>query len=69
MRIRIRARDPDLEARCFRGGGRRRDQTDGCSAVFQAPGDGDGGPEVFDKAFVAVYGRGEEGHDVRQTVE
>ena len=69
MRIRIRARDSNLEARCFGRRGRWRDEADGSSAVFEAPGNGDGGPEVFDEAFVAVYRWGEEGHYVGQTVE
>lgn len=69
MGIRIRARDADLEPRGFRRGRGRRDEPDGCGAVFQAPGDGDGGPEVFDQALVAIYGGGEEGHDVWEAVE
>ena len=37
--------------------------------MFQAPGDGDGRPEVFDEALVAVYCGREERHHVGQTVE
>lgn len=69
MRIGVRARDSDFEARGFGRGGGWRDQPDGCGAVFEPPGDGDGGPEVFDEALVAVYRWGEEGHYVWKTVE
>lgn len=69
MGIRIRACDADLEAGGFWGGGRRGDEPDGGGAVLEAPGDGDGRPEVLDEALVGVYGGGEEGHDVWEAVE
>lgn len=69
MRIRIRAGNPDLESRGFRGRGGRRDEADRRGAVLEAPGDGDWSPEVFDETLVAVYCGGEEGHDVWEAVE
>ena len=37
--------------------------------MLEAPGDGDGGPEVLDEALVAVDRGGDDGHDVREAVE
>lgn len=69
MGIRIRACDADLKARGFRRGCRRGDESYGGGAVLEAPGDGDGRPEVLDEPLVGVYGGGEEGHDVWEAVE
>ena len=65
----ICARDADLEAGGFGWGDRWGDQSDRGGAVFKAPGDGDGGPEVLDEPFVRIDGRSDDGHDVREPGE
>lgn len=69
MRVRIRTRDADLKARSGRFGGGWGDESDASGAVLEAPGDGNGGPEVLDEALVAVHCGCEDGHDVGEAVE
>lgn len=63
------ARHADFEARALGRAGGRGDQTNRCGAVLQAPGHCHRCPEIFDKAFVAVHRRRDDGHDIRQTLQ
>ena len=67
--IGVGAADADFEACCFGAGGGRGNESDGCGAVLETPGNRDGGPEVLDEAFVGVDGGSEDGHDVWKAVK
>src|SRR5690242_19321914 len=69
VRVCVCAGDADLEAGCLCGGGGGCNEADGGGAVLEAPGDGDGGPEVFDEPLVRVDVGGQDGHDVWQAVD